>query len=158
MHADARRLIAELELAPHPEGGHYRETHRSAEGVTTARGTQRSALTSILFLLPGEEFSAFHSLASDEIWHFYRGDPIVIEIIDPAGRHERRTLGSEGPWQTAIAAGSCFASHVERRDGYALAGCDVAPGFDFADFVLPERAALLARFPQHAETIARFTR
>jgi hypothetical protein len=158
MHAEARRLIAELNLTPHPEGGYYRETYRSAESVTTALGAQRSALTSILFLLAGDEFSAFHSLASDETWHFYRGDPLAIEIIDPAGRYERRAIGPAGPWQTAIAAGAFFASHVERSAGYALVGCDVAPGFDFADFVLPDRATLVARFPRHAATIARFTR
>jgi predicted cupin superfamily sugar epimerase len=144
-------------LVPHPEGGYYRETYRSSENVATARGT-RSALTSILFLLAGGEFSAFHSLASDETWHFYRGDSIAIEIIDAAGRHERRVLGAGGPWQTAIRAGAWFASHVEDPQGYALVGCDVAPGFEFADFMLGVRDSLAAAFPQHADLIARFTR
>jgi len=158
MHPEAQRLIAELRLAPHPEGGYYRETYRSTERVTTPRGTTRSALTSVLFLLTGESFSAFHRLTSDETWHFYRGDPIAIDIIDPAGRHEQRRIGPDGPWQAAVGAGAHFASHVEREDGYALVGCDVAPGFEFADFFLATRATLIAAYPQHAPLIARFTR
>lgn len=158
MHDDARALIAELHLAAHPEGGYFRETFRSAQTVLTARGEARSALTMILFLLTGETFSAFHRLAADESWHFYRGDPLAIEIIDPAGRHERRELGAGGPWQTVVPAGAYFASHVEKPDGYALVGCDVGPGFEFADFFLPSRSVLTAQFPQHANLITRLTR
>jgi predicted cupin superfamily sugar epimerase len=158
MNSEAERLIAELRLSPHPEGGYFRETFRSADRVTTARGTTRSALTTILFLLTGENFSAFHRLTSDEIWHFYRGDPLAVEIIDAAGRHERRTLRAEGPWQTAVAAGAHFASHVEDPSGYALVGCDVAPGFEYSDFYLATRAVLIAQYPQHAPLIAKFTR
>jgi predicted cupin superfamily sugar epimerase len=158
MNSEAERLIAELRLSPHPEGGYFRETFRSADRITTARGTTRSALTTILFLLTGENFSAFHRLTSDEIWHFYRGDPLAVEIIDAAGRHERRTLGAEGPWQTAVTAGAHFASHVEDPSGYALVGCDVAPGFEYSDFYLATRAVLIAQYPQHAPLIAKFTR
>jgi hypothetical protein len=158
MHPDARRLIEELRLEPHPEGGFFTETFRSALRVTTPRGVERSALTSILFLLTGENFSAFHTLAADETWHFYRGSPITIETIDPAGRHDQRVLSADGPWQSAIPAGVTFASHVEDRLGYALVGCDVAPGFEFADFILETRAALTAAHPRHARLIARFTR
>ena len=158
MHPEAERLIAELRLVPHPEGGYFRETYRSTERVTTARGTTRSALTQILFLLTSENFSAFHRLTSDESWHFYRGDPITVEIIDAAGRHEQRTLGPDGPWQTAVAANAYFASHVTREGGYALVGCDVAPGFEFSDFFLAARSILIAAYPQHAPLIVRFTR
>lgn len=157
MHPDAHRLIVELGMETHPEGGFYRETYRSAELVHTARG-ERSALTSILFLLTGENFSAFHRLASDETWHFYRGDSITIDAIDQRGNHDRHVLGPDGPWQAAIPAGWTFASHVENRLGYALVGCDVAPGFDFADFVLPQRSALTALFPRHGALIAKLTR
>lgn len=158
MNAQAERLITELRLAPHPEGGHFRETFRSTDRVVTPRGTSRSALTTILFLLTGEEFSAFHRLTSDEIWHFYRGDALTVEIIDSAGRHERRMLGIDGPWQTAVAAGAHFASHVANPLGFALVGCDVAPGFEFSDFFLATRSVLTAQYPQHAPLIAKFTR
>ena len=158
MHFEAQRLIADLRLAPHPEGGYFRETFRSRDRVTTARGTSRSALTTILFLLTGEMFSAFHRLTSDETWHFYRGDALTIEIIDAAGRYERRMLDADGPWQTAVNAGAHFASQVENPLGYALVGCDVAPGFEFADFFLATRAVLMSAYPQHAGIISKFTR
>jgi uncharacterized protein len=158
MHETAQHLIRELRLVSHPEGGYYRETYRSAERVTTRRGSERSALTAIYFLLTSENFSAFHRLNADETWHFYRGDPLAIEIIDATGRHERRILGPDGPWQTTVPAGAHFASHVETPGGYALVGCDVAPGFEFADFFLATRTILTAAYPQHAGIIARFTR
>ncbi len=154
-------LIAELDLRAHPEGGFFRETHRSADVVATPRGP-RSALTSILFLLTEASFSAFHRIASDEAWHFYRGDPIAIEILRGSGEYERRVLCAQGPWQTVVPAGAAFASHVatphEDPQGYALVGCDVAPGFDFADFELCAREALTASYPEHAQLIAGLTR
>jgi predicted cupin superfamily sugar epimerase len=158
VNAQAERLIAELRLTPHPEGGYFRETFRSADRVTTSRGGTRSALTTILFLLTGEAFSAFHRLTSDETWHFYRGDPLTIEIIDAAGRHDRRELTADGPWQAAVPAGAHFASHVENPIGYALVGCDVAPGFEFSDFYLATRSVLIAQYPHLAPLIAKFTR
>ncbi len=154
-------LIAELELHAHPEGGFFRETHRSASVVATPRGP-RSALTSILFLLTPASFSAFHRIASDEAWHFYRGDPIAIEILHGNGAYERRVLSAQGPWQTVVPAGAAFASHVEtppeNPQGYALVGCDVAPGFDFDDFQLCARDALAAAHPDHVDLIASLTR
>jgi predicted cupin superfamily sugar epimerase len=157
----AGALIAELDLRAHPEGGFFRETHRSADVVTTARGP-RNALTSILFLLTQASFSAFHRIASDEAWHFYRGDPIAIEILHSSGEHECRVLSEQGPWQTVVPAGAAFASHVKTRHGeapgYALVGCDVAPGFDFADFELCARDSLTAAHPRHADLIAGLTR
>ena len=94
VHPEAQRLIETFRLRPHPEGGWYRETYRSAERVTTSRGTVRSATTSIYFLLSAGAFSAFHRLSSDETWHFYRGDPVTIEIIDASGAyHDARARG-----------------------------------------------------------------
>jgi predicted cupin superfamily sugar epimerase len=158
MHPEAARLIAALDLAPHPEGGWYRETFRSEQTVTTSRGTVRSAATAIYFLLTCEAFSAFHRIASDETWHFYRGDEIVIEIIAPGGTHERRVLAGDLAFQTTVPAGAYFAAHVEKPQGYALVGCDVAPGFAFEDFELADGAALAAAYPQHAALAERFTR
>jgi len=158
MHPEAARIQAALDLAPHPEGGWYRETFRSPQPVTTARGATRSAATAIYFLLTSEAFSAFHRIASDETWHFYRGDPIVIEIIMPAGAHERVVLGVDLTFQATVPAGAYFAAHVEAPGGYALVGCDVAPGFAFEDFELADRAALAAAYPQHGALVERFTR
>jgi predicted cupin superfamily sugar epimerase len=158
VHSEAQRLIRNLALADHPEGGWYRETFRSAQRVTTERGTLRAASTSIYFLLTQSTFSAFHRLASDETWHFYRGDPLTIEIISPSGIHERRIIGAGDELQTTVPANAYFASHVDAPDGYALVGCDVAPGFEFADFLLTTRAMLTAAYPQFAPLIARYTR
>ncbi len=157
VHSEAQRLIAAFRLQPHPEGGYYRETYRSAERVTTARGAVRAATTSIYFLLTAQQFSAFHRLASDETWHFYRGDPVTLELIDAAGRHERRVLGGDA-LQTTIVAGTHFAAHVDAPDGWVLVGCDVAPGFEFADFHLTTGAMLRAAYPQFGPLIAQYTR
>ncbi len=153
----AEALVAELGLQPHPEGGYFRETYRSPQTVATTRGA-RSTLTSIIFLLTHASFSAFHRIASDEAWHFYRGDPVAIELLHVDGTHERRVLGPTGPWQTVVPAGAAFASHVEMPGGLALVGCDVAPGFDFADFELCGREELAARYVEQADLVARFTR
>lgn len=155
---EAARLIAAFRLQPHPEGGWYRETYRSAERVTTSRGNVRSATTSIYFLLTAEMFSAFHRLASDETWHFYRGDPVTVEIIDASGRSETRVLGANEVLQTTIVAGGHFAAHVDAPEGYALVGCDVAPGFEFSDFQLTTRSMLTAAYPHLGPLIARYTR
>jgi predicted cupin superfamily sugar epimerase len=158
VHPEAQRLIATYRLQPHPEGGWYRETFRSAERVTTSAGTVRSATTSIYFLLTAEKFSAFHRLASDETWHFYRGDPVTVEVIAASGTHEVRVLGADDVLQTTVAGGAYFAAHVDAPDGYALVGCDVAPGFEFADFHLTTRSMLTAAYPHLAPLIARYTR
>ena len=158
VHPEAQRLIAAYRLQPHPEGGWYRETYRSAERVTTSRGSVRSATTSIYFLLTAQTFSAFHRLSSDETWHFYRGDDVTLEIIGASGLHEARVLSANAVLQTTIVAGAHFAAHVDAPDGYALAGCDVAPGFEFSDFHLTTRSMLTAAYPHLGPLIARYTR
>lgn len=158
MSQEVERLVAELQLSIHPEGGYYRETYRSAAHVITADGSRRSALTNIYFLLTSDTFSAWHRIDADETWHFYRGNDLVISIINRDGTIEERRLGANGPWQTTVPAGLYFAARVPDDDGYALAGCSVAPGFDFAAFELPSREALLSAYPQHTSEIVRFTR
>jgi len=154
---EARALVERLGLEPHPEGGYYRETYRSPRTVATENGP-RAALTSILFLLAAGAFSAFHRIASDEAWHFYRGDRIAIELLHPDGTYDRRELGPDGPWQTVVPAGVTFASHVVAPGRFALVGCDVAPGFDFADFTLCERDVLLAEYPAQSALVRGLTR
>ena len=83
MHARAAELIAQLSLQPHPEGGYYREVFRSAGVVTPADGRgARAALTTIYFLLPAGAASRWHRVTSDEVWHFYEGDPIELLELD----------------------------------------------------------------------------
>jgi predicted cupin superfamily sugar epimerase len=161
MHPDATQLVKRLGLAPHPEGGFYRETWRSPLVLGDLPRVPRAASTAIYFLLPGGTFSALHRVASDEAWHHYDGDPLDLHLIDDHGAHSVVPLGrdlarGERP-QHVVSAGTWQAA-VPRGERYALVGCTVAPGFDFADFEMPPRADLVARFPEYSEIVARLTR
>ena len=147
----APEWIETLQLARHPEGGWFR---RVFESELTVEGS-RPAMTSSYYLLEDNDFSALHRLKQDEQWHFYQGSPITIHEIDAAGIYAGTTLGTDG-FQHTVRAGSLFGATVE--EGYALVGCTVVPGFDYADFELPSRAGLLNDYPQHAEMIRRLSR
>lgn len=129
----AQEIIAQLGLLPHPEGGHYRETFRD----TRVDANGRAASTAILFLLARGEHSHWHRIDAVEIWHFHAGAPLTLEISDDAGRRTIRlgpdVLNGETP-QTIVPANAWQAA---RSTGdWTLAGCTVAPGFDFATFEL----------------------
>lgn len=150
-----------LQLTQHVEGGSFRETYRAPLVLQQPAGP-RAASTGIYFLLEDGEFSAFHRIASDEMWHFYDGVTLHIYEIKPDGTLHVHRLGRDHAQgeqlQLVIPAGSWFASSVEETGGFALVGCTVAPGFDFADFELAEKAALSKLFPQHAGLIGLLTR
>jgi len=122
---DADQLIAQLDLKPHPEGGHFRETFRDAPH------DGRAASTAIYFLLRASEASRWHRIDAAEIWHFYRGAPLELRIgektfilgpdIDEA--QAPQIVVPPGEWQAARSLGD-----------YTLVGCTVAPGFEFAHF------------------------
>jgi predicted cupin superfamily sugar epimerase len=159
--------IQTLRLAPHPEGGYFRETYRSAETVEASHlhprfGGPRAHSTAIYFLLPGAQISALHRIKSDEVWHFYAGGALTLTLIHPDGRLDAVRLGPDPTrgeaFQAIVPAGCWYGAAVDDHDAYALVGGTVSPGFDFADFELADRAALLARFPQHREAIRRLTR
>lgn len=146
MHSRASELLKILGMRPHPEGGHYVEVFRSAHHVQVLeRKVERSALTTIYFMLAAGEFSRWHRVQSDEVWHYQEGDAIELLLFDdrgmrrlrlgPVARDARPTLVvPAGTWQAARTAGA-----------YTLVACTVGPGFDFADFSLaadaPEVAA-----------------
>ena len=164
---NAQYWMEKLQLEPHPEGGYFRQTYRSAwmiarEALPPGFGAPRAASTAIYFLLEGKNFSAFHRLRSDEMWHFYAGSPLLIHVIEPGGEHGTIFLGTnpevEQVPQAVVRAGCWFASHVWDWKSWALVGCTVAPGFDFLDFELAKRADLLASFPQHGGIIRKLTR
>lgn len=154
-------LVRALALAPHPEGGFYRETYR-AEGSVQGRSGARAASTAIYYLLRRDDFSALHRIASDEVWHFYSGASLTVHCLHEDGRHEAIRLGRDlargEVFQAVVPAGAWFGARIEGEGEHALVGCTVAPGFDFADFELAERAALTARFPTHAALIFSLTR
>jgi len=160
MNDDARAVVQALGLSPHPEGGYYRETFRASLALPAPQGL-RAASTAIYFLLPAGSFSALHRVRSDETWHHYDGDPVELYTIRDDGAAQVVRLGNDlargdrpqvvvpaGMWQAAVPVG----------DRFALCGCTVAPGFDFADFEMPSRAELVARFPESRELVERLTR
>jgi predicted cupin superfamily sugar epimerase len=164
--AEAARWIARLKLAPHPEGGWYRQTYRSRLLLPSAAlpgyDGDRVASTTIYFLLSGDEFSALHRLRSDEVWHFYAGSPLAVHVLDPQGAYRQILLGSDpdaGQAFQAVVTGGCwFGSSLLHPGTYALVGCTVAPGFEFADFEMAKRRDLLSLYPEHREVISRLTR
>lgn len=167
MSTQAETYIQALQLLPHPEGGYYRETYRSTRlmDVTLAGSgpaVQRNLSTGIYFLLEQGNFSAFHRIRSDEMWHFYAGQALEVLEISQAGELRCTRLGPDVArgevFQHVVPAYTWFASRVAPGSIWSLVGCTVAPGFDFADFCLADRAALSACFPQHQTLIHTLTR
>jgi len=162
---NAAYWIDKLKLNAHPEGGFYREVYRSNElydssGLPTRFGGNRSFSTSIYFLLRSEDRSVFHRIKSDELWHFYAGSSLTLYQLDDNGL-STQVLGSPeysiGSLQVIIPANSWFGALVNDPDSFVLAGCTVAPGFDFADFETANSNELLKLYPQHFEIINRLT-
>ena len=138
VHSRAAELIERLQLQPHPEGGFFRELFRSEQSVipTDDRG-ERAAITTIYFLLTRDTYSRWHRVLSDEVWHLYEGGPLELLEADFDARSLRQHRlgmigdGDHAPVQT-IPAGRWQAA---RSSGdFALMGCSVGPGFDYADF------------------------
>jgi uncharacterized protein len=167
MHPDAARWIKQLRLEHHPEGGFFRETYRSREaleatGTPAGPDSRRALATAIYFLLGGSDFSAFHRLASDELWHFHAGGAVLLVAIDEGGRLRSFTLGAdldrgESP-QARIQAGWWYAARLEDPESYALVSCTVSPGFEYQDWELGRREELESKFPAHRRLIVELTR
>jgi uncharacterized protein len=133
--ADVVRLLG---VKPHPEGGHFRETFRDRRGVEAGRAT----LTAIYFLLARGERSHWHRIDAVEIWHWYAGAPLELEIAREDGRRETVRLGSDlssGEHPQAIVPAQAWQA-AESLGDWTLAGCTVAPGFEFARFELAPKS------------------
>ncbi|GAB4036419.1 cupin domain-containing protein [Spirosoma jeollabukense] len=155
-----------LNMLPHPEGGYFAETYRSAETISQAAlpdrfNGARAFGTAIYFLLERHHISALHRIQSDEIWHFYEGGTLEVSVISPTGELTIIRLGRNPDqnevFQAVVPAGSWFGSKPAVGTDFSLVGCTVAPGFDFADFEMADRATLLAEFPQHRSVIETLT-
>lgn len=164
MNRDADFWVRTLGLAPHPEGGCFRETWRSAEtaeGLPERFGGPRSLGTSILYLLRAGEHSRLHRLRADEVWHFHDGGPLHLHLLEPATGYRRLTLGRDPErgerWQAVVPAGSWFGAEPAEGAPFSLAGCTCAPGFEYGDFDLGVRRELLARFPAERALVERLT-
>lgn len=162
----AQDYIRTLNLQPHPEGGYFAETYRSAEimpehALPGRFNGPRAFGTAIYFLLESHHVSALHRIQTDEIWHFYAGGPLEVFVINTDTTLSIIRLGNnpgrDEVFQAVVPAGCWFGSKPAEGTEYALVGCTVAPGFDFADFEMAERNALLAEFPQHRVVIEKLT-
>lgn len=152
-----KRLIADYQLMRHPEGGYFRETYRAQ---ATLPNTTRSLCTAIYYLLPSGERSLLHRIDADELWHFYRGDPLLVVELQPHGPAKMTRLGAAPGehLQHLVPAGTWFGALPAPGSAYSLVGCTVSPGFEFSTFELGERAALLRQFPEARASIEALTR
>lgn len=155
--------IQYLQLQQHVEGGWYCEVYKAAQAISLPGKVQeKSAATHIYFLLQQQEFSALHRIASDELWHFYAGTALTVYEITIEGELIEHVLGNDPAGKEkhfcVIKAGSWFGAKPTGEGSYALVGCTVAPGFDFADFELADRTALLNTYPRHRQLIEMLTR
>ena len=161
---NAAHFINLLQLQPHPEGGYFKETYRASEnipvGALPTRFTgKRSFCTAIYYLLQQGDHSVFHRIKSDECWHFYEGGTLLIHIIENDGNYYCIKLGKDlasgETFQYVVPANTWFAAEPAPNSVFSLAGCTVAPGFDFADFEIADKENLLSSFPQNADIIHR---
>ena len=162
-----RRILG---LVPHPvEGGYFTETYRSADqlpaaGLPARYGAARPASTAIYYLLTPDTFSAMHRLASDEIFHFYLGDPVEMLQLRPDGSHQVVVIGPnlEAGQRPQVVVPRHIWQGARLLPGgphhYALLGTTVAPGFDYTDYETAPRPTLLATHPTAKALILALTR
>ena len=164
---EINKIVDQFNLLPHPEGGYFKEVYRSKGDISERELTPeftgaRNFATSIYFLLTSSNFSGFHRIKQDEIWHFYHGSPLTVHVIDLKGNYVAHKVGFDLSGkivpQLVVPAGCWFASSVEAKNGYAFVGCTVSPGFDFDDFELAKCEQLIQEFPNHEAVIRKLTR
>jgi hypothetical protein len=163
----AERIIKLYNMKPLPgEGGYYTETYRSAENIERSSlperyGSDRSHSTAIFYLLTPDTRSRLHRLKSDEVYHFYLGDPVKLVLIHPSGTIKVLFLGQDiraGQFvQAVVPAGVWQGSLLLEGGEFALMGTTVAPGFDFSDSEIGVREELLEQYPQHRDIIIELT-
>ncbi len=167
MNRSADYWIEKLGLSEHPEGGYFARTYSSRERIAGEHlperfGGSRAIASAIYYLLKGDRPSAFHRIKSDEMWHFYEGSSLTLHVIGHDGRWAQIHLGRDfergEKHQALVKAGCWFGAIVDDPRSYALTGCTVAPGFEYEDMELADRAELIGQFPQHRAIIEKLTR
>ena len=158
----ADEIKALLKLEPHPiEGGFFRRTYTCDRTIHLERGP-RNIGSAIYYLLEPGTFSELHVLSSDEIFHFYLGDPIEMLQLRPDGSSAIFVLGPDlaagQHVQLVVPAGVWQGTRLLGEGKFALLGCSVNPGFDYADYRSGQSAELMARWPEHADRIKALTR
>jgi predicted cupin superfamily sugar epimerase len=158
---NAEYWISHLNLVPHPEGGFYKEVFRSRiEILKKGSPEEKQAITSIYYLLQGADYSAFHRLASDEIWYYHQGEPLFIYELTITGLLITHELSDreQGHLSVVIEAGSWFAASIPSAKGFSLVSCAVAPAFNYREFEMADKDALKHLYPQHTPVVERFCR
>jgi len=161
---DADYWIERLDLEDHVEGGHYARTYTcdvvvDGGDLPEAYDDERSTASSIYYLLKDDEFSTFHRIDADELWHFYRGDPLRLYLL--GDELETVVLGQD-QFQTVVPRDTWFAAEVvsdsaaDAAHGYTLVGCDVTPAFEDATYELADEG-LAEEFEDHRELVERLT-
>lgn len=164
----AGQIIEFFGMKPLPhEGGYYVETYRARHKIGEAappdkHAGERNLATAILYLITPDTFSALHRIMSDEIFHFYLGDPVAMLQLHPDGSSEDVTLGRDilngQRVQVMVPANTWQGCFLNEGGRFALMGTTVAPGFESADFELAKRAQLLEQYPSQRDLIVRLTR
>jgi hypothetical protein len=167
MHEIAGRIVERFRLEPHPEGGFFREVYRSNvsfehPGIDGGLNTKRCGGTLIYFLLAERQFSAFHRLRwTDEIWHLYAGGALELHTLDERDGHATHVLTSDlerGEPAAVVPAGRWQAARLAAGSSWAFCGCTVSPGFELADFEMPQADELIKEHPAHERIIRELTR
>lgn len=162
----AIELVSHFNMTPHPEGGFFTETYRSAGTIARSALPEgytgdRSFSTAILFLLRQGEYSHLHRIRQDEVWHFHMGGPLRLVSLSPEGVEREILLGTDlvcgHAVQAVVPGGNWFGATPAPGVDFALVGCTVAPGFDFTDFEMGNRQALEQAFPAAQKLVREFT-
>jgi len=161
MNSRVAELVCRFSLQPHPEGGFYARQFESPIKVLhpMIADAIRPMYTSIYYLMTASNHSSWHRLRTDEMWHFYEGDPMHIHMLYPSGEYQVKRLcahGEEMRFQWVVPAGVWFAVSSEGPLGYSFTGCSLAPGFDFDDFELADASDLQSQYPAHQKIIDQF--
>jgi predicted cupin superfamily sugar epimerase len=165
----ANEIIQKLDLKPLPgEGGFYRETYRSdipaipAAQFGIKSQKNRNVCTAIYYMVVPDSFSALHRVKSDELFHFYSGDPVEMIQFDDSGKASHFVLGTDvlkgQTPQVVVQKGMWQATKLVSGGKWALMGTTVAPGFEFEDFELGEREQMISKFPHLRNDIVNYTR
>jgi len=147
--------IHKLNLEKHPEGGYYRETHRSERLIDG-----RNLTTNIYYLLPASVLSHFHRLKYDEYWYFHLGSALSLHCFFQDGSYIQYQLGNNPDkgqrLSLTIPGGTIFGGEVADKDGFVLVSCNMTPGFHFEDFEMIEQHELMDKYPAYRHIIEKF--
>ena len=161
MENNSKYWIEKLELVRHIEGGFYKQIYASKRQCQ--ENGNRSLATCIFYLLEGNDFSAFHKINGDEIWHFFIGSSLTIYIFNENDSKLKivklgKDLDKGENLQLIINEGNWFAAEVNDKSSFTLVGCTVIPGFEFKNFKLAKKTSLLLKFPSYKWVIEKLAK